>query len=141
MCRQPKRLLHNSTTPGMGSHPRYKRRSITPEAFSRLLLRLDADPDRAAAEYERLRLTLVKFFDWRGAWGADECADETLDRLVLRIDGDTQVDDVRSYARGIARLVLQERLRQQALAPIAETPDWSNVRALAADDPREPLRE
>jgi DNA-directed RNA polymerase specialized sigma24 family protein len=125
----------------MGSRRRHDIGSVTPEAFSRLLSRLDADPDRAAAEYERLRLTLVKFFDWRGAWAPDECADETLDRLVVRIEGDTPVDDVRGYARGIARLVLLERLRQQRLIPIAQDPDLANVRAPSGADEREPLRE
>jgi DNA-directed RNA polymerase specialized sigma24 family protein len=104
-------------------------RSITAAGLARLLARLDADPDRAAAEYQRLRLTLVKFFDWRGAWPPDECADETLDRLVVKLEGDTSVEDVRRYAHGIARLVLLERLREQAQHPIGEYPDLSQLRA------------
>src|SRR5512140_3722930 len=88
-------------------------RSLTAAGLNRLLARLDADADRAAAEYERLRRALIKFFDWRGASAPDECADETIDRLARRLE-ETSVDDVRSYARGIARLVLLERQRRPA---------------------------
>ena len=83
--------------------------------FTRLLSRLDSDPGRAAAEYERLRLTLEKFFDWNCAWPPEECADETLDRLVLKLAAGVEIDDVRAYARGIARLVLLEWRRRPAL--------------------------
>ena len=40
---------------------------LTASAFDRLLLRLDPDPSRAAVAYETLRLSLTRFFDWRGA--------------------------------------------------------------------------
>jgi DNA-directed RNA polymerase specialized sigma24 family protein len=80
--------------------------------YARLLARLDPDPDRAAAEYERLRVTLEKFFDWQGAWPPEECADETLDRLALKLEAGTSIDNVNAYARGIARLVLLEWQRR-----------------------------
>jgi DNA-directed RNA polymerase specialized sigma24 family protein len=82
--------------------------------FTRLLARLDADPDRAAAEYERLRLTLHKYFDWNCAWPPEECVDETLDRVVRKLATDTPIEDVRAYARGVARLVLLEWRRRPA---------------------------
>jgi DNA-directed RNA polymerase specialized sigma24 family protein len=114
-------------------------RSITAAGFACLLARLDADPGTAAAEYERLRLTLVKFFDWRGAWDPDACADEAIDRLVARLEGDTDVADVRRYAHGIARLVLLERLRAQAHAPPDDESSLANLAAPA--DEADPLRE
>jgi DNA-directed RNA polymerase specialized sigma24 family protein len=116
-------------------------RSLTGLGFAHLLARLDADADRAAAEYERLRLTLVKFFDWRGAWPPDECADETIDRLVAKLELETSIDDVRRYAYGIARLVLLERLRRQAQTPIDEHPDLSNLRAPSLATATAPLHE
>lgn len=73
-------------------------RSLTTAALGRLLNRLHADTDRAAEEYERLRRSLIKFFDWRGAWPADECADEALDRLALKLEQETAVEDVQRYA-------------------------------------------
>ena len=78
-----------------------------PSGFDRLLARLDRDPGRAAAEFERLRRTLVKFFDWRGAPAPDDAADETLDRLAGKLE-ETDVVDVPAFAHGIARLVLHE---------------------------------
>jgi DNA-directed RNA polymerase specialized sigma24 family protein len=82
--------------------------------LDRLLSRLDSDPDRAAAEYHRLRVTLEKFFDWHCAWPPEECADETLDRLASKLATEVEIVDVRAYARGIARLVLLEWRRRPA---------------------------
>lgn len=94
--------------------------ALTPASFGLLIERLDADPDRAAEEYERLRRSLVRFFDWRGAWPADECADATIDRLCRRLEDGTAVDDLRAFARGIARMLLHERQRGPAFSPIDE---------------------
>jgi DNA-directed RNA polymerase specialized sigma24 family protein len=88
-------------------------RSITAGEFARLLARLGADETRAAHEYERLRRTLIKFFDWRGVWPADEYADQTLDRLARKLE-ETAVDDLWNYAHGIARLLLLEHRRRPA---------------------------
>jgi DNA-directed RNA polymerase specialized sigma24 family protein len=92
--------------------------AISADGLARLLLRLHPDAEAGAREYERLRRTLLRFFDWRGAWPADECADEVLDRLAQRLEGGTAIDDVASYARGIARLVLLERRRQPSWGPL-----------------------
>ena len=90
---------------------------MTAAGLARLLARLDADVERAAAEYERLHRALVRFFDWRGAWSPEECADEALDRLANRLEGDTNVESVRSYVYGIARLVLLEHQRALMTSP------------------------
>jgi DNA-directed RNA polymerase specialized sigma24 family protein len=103
-------------------------RTITAAGLARLLLRLDPDADRAALEYERLRRALVKFFDWRGGWPPDECADETLDRLARKLE-DAVVADIGQYARGVARLVLLERRRQPAFSRIDADPELVGVRA------------
>jgi len=99
---------------------------MTDGGFSRLLARLDPDADRAAAAYEHLRLALEKYFDWHGAWPPDECADETLDRLLRKLDN-VEILDVRRYARGIARLVLLEWQRRPTPVSITEDPDMVNV--------------
>ena len=62
---------------------------LTASALERLLVRLDPDPARAAEAYEALRLSLTRFFDWRGAHFPDECADETMNRGPWR-DGSTR---------------------------------------------------
>ena len=84
---------------------------LTASALDRLLARLDSDPTRAADAYEALRLSLTRFFDWRGAHFPDECADETMNRLARRLDEGAAVTDIRSFALGIARLVLLEQAR------------------------------
>jgi DNA-directed RNA polymerase specialized sigma24 family protein len=79
--------------------------------FARLLARSSGDPNRAA-EYERLRLTLEKFFDWNGASTPDECADEVLDRIARTLEAGVIIDDVRAFAVGLARLVVIEWRRR-----------------------------
>jgi hypothetical protein len=46
--------------------------TLSAEALARFLVGLDPDYDRAGEKYENLRLTLMKFFDWRGAHFPEE---------------------------------------------------------------------
>jgi DNA-directed RNA polymerase specialized sigma24 family protein len=115
------------------TYPAGARRSISAEGFARLLARLDPDADRAAREYEQLRRALVKFFDWRGASPPDECADEALDRLAHKLE-QTEVQDVRKYAYGIARLVALERHRVPAFSSLDELPQRALASPVLADE-------
>lgn len=99
----------------------------SPTGLALLLERLHPDLEEAGREYERLRTRLVRFFEWRGAALADECADETLDRLARKIEA-TQVIDVQKYVFGIARLVLLEHRR----APMPSSIEDASPAALAA---------
>ena len=85
--------------------------TLTEEAFAKLLAHLDPDKDRAGDRYETLRLTLVKFFDWRGAHFPEECADETFNRIARKIDSGEIIRDVATYCHGVARLILLETFR------------------------------
>ena len=87
-------------------------RGLTAGAFASLLTRLGPDAERAGSAYEHLRRALVSFFAWRGAATPEECADETLDRLAKRLDEGVAVENVATFARGIARLVLLEHWRR-----------------------------
>jgi DNA-directed RNA polymerase specialized sigma24 family protein len=124
----------------MSDGPMEDDRSITAAGLARLLARLDPDAERAPLEYERLRRALVRFFDWRGVWPPEECADETLDRLARKL-GETTVVDVRHYAHGIARLVLLERRRKPDFALTDSNVDLSRIRAVARADEDDGLRE
>ena len=117
----------------------FRRGSLTAGSLSRLLERLDPNPDGAAHEYERLRRALVRFFDWRGAALPDQCADDTIDRLARRLEEGVAVDDVHSYARGIARLVLLEHRRAPVFAPL--NPDAALPDPASAGDTDERLRQ
>lgn len=88
--------------------------SVGASGFDRLLARLDPDPGRAAREFERLRRTLVRFFDWRGSTSPDDAADETLERLAGKLEHEVAVQDVSAFAHGIARLVLHEVQRSES---------------------------
>ena len=98
-------------------------RGLTPSGFRRLLERLHSDPDQAAAEYERIRRTLVRFFDWRGVERPDECADTVFDRLAHRLEEEVDIQNVPQYALGIARLVALEAARARGHAPLEESYD------------------
>jgi len=84
---------------------------LTADTFSQLLLRLDANPEQAAEEYEELRRRLIRFFEWRGARFPDEHADEVLNRLARKLVEGVAVKNVGSYCYEIARLVLLEVLK------------------------------
>jgi RNA polymerase sigma factor (sigma-70 family) len=86
---------------------------ITQEAFDRLLAELHPDSERAGEQYEKIRRKLVKIFQWRGCALAEECADETFNRVAQKICEGTRlwVDDPYSYFHGVALNVLREYWR------------------------------
>jgi DNA-directed RNA polymerase specialized sigma24 family protein len=112
---------------------------LNADAFALLLARLDADPERAGEAYESLRRTLTAFFAWRGASTPDECADETLDRLAGKLAAGVAIEDVRRFARGVARLVLLEHWRDPVTHEVAldeATPRAAKPPATDADEHR-----
>ena len=58
---------------------------VTREAFERMLAALHPDSERADEQYVKIRRKLVKLFEWRGCPEADECADETINRVAQKI--------------------------------------------------------
>jgi DNA-directed RNA polymerase specialized sigma24 family protein len=89
-----------------------KEREPTPEAFAVFLARLDPVPEIAGEKYEELRRQLIKFFEWRGSFIADRLADETLNRLVRKIDEGEEIEkNILALSLGIARFVLLESMR------------------------------
>jgi DNA-directed RNA polymerase specialized sigma24 family protein len=86
---------------------------ITREAFDRLLGELHPDIELAGEQYEKIRQKLVKLFQWRGCALAEECTDETFNRVMLKIGEGTRLwtDDPYSYFHGVALNVLREYWR------------------------------
>jgi DNA-directed RNA polymerase specialized sigma24 family protein len=86
---------------------------ITREAFDRMLAELHPDIERAGEQYEKIRQKLVKLFEWRGCPHAEECADETFNRVAQKICEGTSIwtDDPYSYFHGVALNVLREYWR------------------------------
>jgi len=91
---------------------------LSSEAFSRLLAALSPDVETAGDRYEELRRALLRFFEWRGAWEPEVCADETLDRVARKIEDGEEVRDVAAFTRGVARMVLMEDLKRARRRPV-----------------------
>src|SRR4029077_4720264 len=82
-------------------------------AFERFLAALAADRDAAADRYEQIRSKLLRFFEWRGGRFPEEHADETMTRVMRKLDEGEMILDAGTYCYGVARLVLLEALKQQ----------------------------
>lgn len=76
--------------------------------FEALLGHLGAGGERAGAVYEKLRTRLTAYLRLHLPAEADELADLTLDRVARRIHSGTAVQNVYSYALGVARMVVFE---------------------------------
>lgn len=73
---------------------------------------MDPEPETAGEKYEELRRQLIKFFEWRGSFIADRLADETLNRVIKKIDDGEEIEkNVLAMSLGIARYVLLESIR------------------------------
>ena len=86
---------------------------ITREAFDRMLAELHPDIERAGEQYEKIRQKLLKLFEWRGCPHAEECADETFNRVAQKICEGTSIwtNHPYSYFHGVALNVLREYQR------------------------------
>jgi RNA polymerase sigma factor (sigma-70 family) len=85
---------------------------LTAQAFIRLLERLGNDEEQAAKQYEDLRHTLIRSFEWRGAPFPEEHADETFDRLARKLDEGVEIRNLNDYTYTVARLVWLEALKR-----------------------------
>jgi DNA-directed RNA polymerase specialized sigma24 family protein len=92
---------------------RRHRWDLTQEAFDQFLSLLDLDRDRAGENYETLRRNLVQLFIWRGCRDPEADADETINRVIRKIDEGEEVRDPISYAHGVARRLLLEIFKKQ----------------------------
>jgi ElaB/YqjD/DUF883 family membrane-anchored ribosome-binding protein len=88
------------------------KKEITQENFSRFLEWLSPDSERAGEEYERLRFRLCRFFSLRHCNFADDLADETINRVILKISTE-EIDNRLGYCLGVAKNVYRESLRKE----------------------------
>lgn len=95
--------------------------SITKEGLEGFLACLDPDRDRAGQKYEQIRSALITFFRCKGCLNPEDPADETIDRIIRRM-GETRIDDVMSFARGVARHVFLELHRRPTELPLDQAP-------------------
>ena len=88
---------------------------MSQDSFEGLLEWLDSDRDQAGIKYELIRTGLIKFFNCRTHCEAEALADETINRVISRLDEvQSRVTGERTrYFFGVARKVQMEYLRRK----------------------------
>lgn len=87
-------------------------KEVTREKFAGFLEWLPPAGEGAGEAYELLRWRLKTFFAMRQCRFPDELADETINRVILKIDGE-QIENKLAYCYGVARNVYRESLRRE----------------------------
>lgn len=95
------------------------------ESFSRLLQTFSKNEADAVLSYTDLYNALVRFFRLKGDSFPNQAADITIDRISSRILQDGNIEDLRKFSFGVARLVFLERLRRNEKEKIAITEFYS----------------
>jgi RNA polymerase sigma factor (sigma-70 family) len=90
------------------------KKEVTREKFASFLEWLNPDRDIAGDEYERLRFRLCTFFSQRQCGFADELADETINRVILK-SSEEKIENKIAYCYGVAKNVYRESLRKQRI--------------------------
>jgi DNA-directed RNA polymerase specialized sigma24 family protein len=90
-----------------------------------LLAFLDSDRFAAAEKYEELRVRISQLLLWRGVSNADadSLADVVLDRIAAKIRAGEVIENVNSYAAGVARFVVLEHQRKKREIAVDELPE------------------
>jgi DNA-directed RNA polymerase specialized sigma24 family protein len=81
--------------------------------------------ENAGERYEQLRRRLLIYFGAQRHPGAEEAADETLDRAARRLAEGVAVTTVESFVLGIARNVVREGWKKPKVVEL----DWRRVAA------------
>jgi DNA-directed RNA polymerase specialized sigma24 family protein len=95
------------------------------ESLESLIKLLDADSDGPPGTgYQLIRLKLIRYFEWQRCIAAEELTDETIDRVARKIAEGQQIDNLKGFFYGVARLVFKEheRLLQKQLRAFATLP-------------------
>jgi DNA-directed RNA polymerase specialized sigma24 family protein len=87
-------------------------KEVTREKFADFLEWLSPGGEGAGEAYERLRFRLCTFFSQRRCRFPDELADETINRLMLKI-AEVNVENKLAYCYGVAKNVYREALRKE----------------------------
>lgn len=114
-------LRQNRRLTLVGNVPRGS--SLTQEQFDRLLAWLDADKDKAGQRYNWIQYRLIKIFASRGSTTPEDLADQTMDRVGLKLAEiqETYAGNPVNYFYGVAKNVFRESLHKEK-HPIAIEP-------------------
>lgn len=107
---------------------------LTAAKFEGLLLRLDADRNRAGEKYEEIRWKLIKFFQWGSCINAEDLVDETFNRVADKVASEKEgIQDVVGFAWGVAKRVRQEAVRKDTKT--IHLPDLPGTEGVLAASP------
>lgn len=84
------------------------------EQFSQFLSWLNPVRETAGEEYEKLRFRLMTFFSHRNCRFPEDLADETINRIILKIQAET-IENKLAYCYAVARNVFLESLRKDKI--------------------------
>ena len=87
--------------------------SPTQQAFEKLLASFSSDRDEAGKQYELVRLKLIRFFERRTVVAPERHVDETLDRVMRRIDEGETITNLVAYCYKVASYIFMEELKEQ----------------------------
>ena len=97
--------------------------TITQEQFDSLLSWLDADREIAGKKYETIRSGLIRIFISKGFTDAEDLADETINRVMLRLPSirKNYKGVPACYFHGVARNIMREcRHRKEFAAGVVD---------------------
>jgi len=105
---------------------------MTQEDFSKFLYWLNPDRDRAGEIYEKIRHRLIRIFVSRACTSSEELADETINRVVRKVQeiADTYVGERIPYFIAVANKVHLEFLRKKPVPqtpPVLESSVWAEA--------------
>jgi RNA polymerase sigma factor (sigma-70 family) len=102
--------------------------ALSQESFDALLDWLDSDREQAGLKYEQIRRNLIKIFVNRGCAEAEDFADETINRVVSKLDEIKKefTGDPARYFYGVANKIFLEYQRKKPPEPPSFPPDDSN---------------
>ena len=102
--------------------------ALSQESFDALLDWLDSDREQAGLKYEQIRRNLIKIFINRGCAEAEDIADETINRVVSKLDEVKKefTGDPARYFYGVANKIFLEFQRRKPPEPPSSPPDNPN---------------
>lgn len=95
--------------------------TITQAQFDSLLGWLNPNRELAGVKYKTIHSGLVRIFACKGLNDAEDLADETINRVILRLSNiqKSYVGEPAYYFHGVAKNIIRERKRRKEL-PIGE---------------------
>jgi RNA polymerase sigma factor (sigma-70 family) len=113
--------------------------TLNQESFDHLLASMGPDREAAGARYLEIRRNLVRLFEWRGCATPDDYADETLNRCARKIGEGVEIQELATYAIGVARMLVLEMNREKMRQPVSleKAPEPYTLPAEPAEDDEE----